>query len=83
MGPVVYGSDPGETFLGRDVGQHGGLLVSHAAQVDGHEKRRHLVVGHIACHIAVDGEGQFFMVQRTAVALLGDNIVHSHSFFSL
>ena len=66
--------------VGHDVGQHGGLLVSHAAQVDGHEKRRHLVVGHIACHIAVDGEGQFFMVQRTAVALLGDNIVHSHSF---
>ena len=66
--------------VGHDVGQHGGLLVSHAAQVDGHEKCRHLVVGHIACHIAVDGEGQFFMVQRTAVALLGDNIVHSHSF---
>ena len=21
MGPVVYGSDPGETFLGRDFGQ--------------------------------------------------------------
>ena len=66
--------------VGHDVGQHGGLLVSHAAQVDGHEQRRHLVVGHIACHIAVDGEGQLFMVQRAAVALLGDNIVHSHSF---
>ena len=66
--------------VGHDVGQHGGFLVSHAAQVNRHEQRRHLVVGHVPCHIAVDGKGKLVMVQRTAVAFLGDNIVHSHNF---
>lgn len=34
MGPVVYGSDPGETFLGRDFGQGKGYSEAIASEID-------------------------------------------------
>ena len=34
LGPVVYGSDPGETFLGRDFGQGKGYSETIAAEID-------------------------------------------------
>ena len=34
MGPVVYGTDPGETFLGRDFGQGKGYSENTAAEID-------------------------------------------------
>ena len=34
MGPVVYGSDPGETFLGRDFAQGKGYSETIAAEID-------------------------------------------------
>ena len=34
MGPVVYGSDPGETFLGRDFGQGKGYSETIASEID-------------------------------------------------
>ena len=34
MGPVVYGSDPGETFLGRDFTQGRGYSETIAAEID-------------------------------------------------
>ncbi len=34
MGPVVYGSDPGETFLGRDFSQGKGYSETIAAEID-------------------------------------------------
>ena len=34
MGAVVYGSDPGETFLGRDFGQGKGYSETIAAEID-------------------------------------------------
>ncbi len=38
LGPVVYGSDPGETFLGRDFGQGKGYSEDIASEID-HEIR--------------------------------------------
>ena len=38
LGPVVYGGDPGETFLGRDFGQGKGYSEAVAAEID-HEIR--------------------------------------------
>lgn len=35
MGPVVYGSEPGETFLGRDFAQGRGYSETIAAEIDG------------------------------------------------
>ena len=34
LGPVVYGTDPGETFLGRDFGQGRGYSENIAAEID-------------------------------------------------
>ena len=34
MGPVVYGTDPGETFLGRDFGQGKGYSENTASEID-------------------------------------------------
>ena len=34
MGPVVYGSDPGQTFLGRDFGQGKGYSEAIASEID-------------------------------------------------
>ena len=34
LGPVVYGSDPGETFLGRDLSQGRGYSETVAAEID-------------------------------------------------
>ena len=34
LGPVVYGSDPGETFLGRDLSQGKGYSETIAAEID-------------------------------------------------
>ena len=34
MGPVVYGSDPGEAFLGRDFGQGKGYSEAIASEID-------------------------------------------------
>ena len=34
LGPVVYGTDPGETFLGRDFGQGKGYSETTAAEID-------------------------------------------------
>ena len=34
MGPVVYGTDPGDTFLGRDFGQGEGYSENTAAEID-------------------------------------------------
>ena len=34
MGPVVYGNDPGETFLGRDFGQGKGYSEAIASEID-------------------------------------------------
>ena len=34
MGPVVYGGDPGETFLGRDFGQGKGYSEAIASEID-------------------------------------------------
>ena len=67
---------------GHDIGQHGSLLIGHAAQIDGHKQRRHLVVGHIPGHIAVDRKGKLLTVQRAAIAFFGDNIIHSHKLVS-
>ena len=34
LGPVVYGGDPGETFLGRDLGQGKGYSEAIASEID-------------------------------------------------
>ena len=34
LGPVVYGTDPSETFLGRDFGQGKGYSENIAAEID-------------------------------------------------
>ena len=34
LGPVVYGGDPGETFLGRDFGQGKGYSEAIASEID-------------------------------------------------
>ena len=34
MGPVVYGTDPGETYLGRDFGQGKGYSENTASEID-------------------------------------------------
>ena len=64
--------------VGHDLGEGGGLGVGHAAQVDGHEQRAHLVVGDLPGHIAVDGERDLGFAQRAAVALFGDDVIHPH-----
>ena len=65
-----------------DIGQLGSLGVSHAAQIDGHQQCGHLVIGHVARHITVYGKRQFLAVQRAAVPLFGDDIIHTHKQFS-
>ena len=60
------------------IGQFGGFGVGHTAQVNRHQQRRHLVIRHIARHIAVYGKCQFLAVQRAAVSLFGNDIIHTH-----
>lgn len=56
LGPVVYGTDPGETFLGRDLGQGRGYSETIAAEIDneirdildeGYEKARRILTEHM------------------------------------
>ena len=55
MGPVVYGSDPSQTFLGRDFSQGKGYSETIAAEIDSeirdivdeaYEKARRLLIDH-------------------------------------
>ena len=57
LGPVVYGTDPGETFLGRDFGQGKGYSETVAAEIDseirdiveeGYETARRILSEHMA-----------------------------------
>ena len=56
LGPVVYGSDPNETFLGRDFGQGKGYSESIASEIDneirdivdeGYETARRILTEHM------------------------------------
>ncbi len=56
LGPVVYGSDPEETFLGRDLGQGKGYSESIASEIDseirdivdeGYENARRILSEHM------------------------------------
>jgi len=59
-------------------GERGCLACVHAAQEDGHEKRRCLIVGNLACYIALDEVADFLGGERAAVALVLDDVVHAH-----
>ncbi|MDD4850451.1 MAG: ATP-dependent zinc metalloprotease FtsH [Gemmiger sp.] len=57
LGPVVYGTDPGETFLGRDFGQGKGYSETIASEIDneirdivdeGYERARRILTEHMA-----------------------------------
>ena len=57
LGPVVYGTDPGETFLGRDFGQGKGYSETIASEIDneirdivdeGYETARRILSEHMA-----------------------------------
>ncbi len=57
LGPVVYGGDPGETFLGRDFGQGKGYSEAIASEIDneirdivdeGYESARRILSEHMA-----------------------------------
>jgi len=57
LGPVVYGGDPGETFLGRDFGQGKGYSEAVASEIDheirdivdeGYETARRILNEHMA-----------------------------------
>ncbi|MGN0984053.1 MAG: ATP-dependent zinc metalloprotease FtsH, partial [Gemmiger sp.] len=56
LGPVVYGGDPGETFLGRDFGQGKGYSEAIASEIDneirdivdeGYETARRILTEHM------------------------------------
>ena len=57
LGPVVYGTDPSETFLGRDLGMDKGYSENIAAEIDneirdivdeGYETARRILTEHMA-----------------------------------
>ena len=59
-------------------GERGCLARVHAAEEDGHEERRRLIVGNLACYIALDEVADFLGGERAAVALVLDDVVHAH-----
>ena len=56
----------------------GGLRCRHAAQVNSHHQRTHLVIRDAARGKAVYRERDLLLRQRTAVPLFGDDIIHAH-----
>ena len=56
--------------------------IGHAAQVNCHQQGGHLVIRHTAIHITVDGKGNLCPRQGSAIALFGDDIIHTHLGFS-
>src|SRR5690606_26386828 len=54
------------------------LLVGHAAEVNGHRERSHLVVGNVAFRETFDQEADFLFRQLAAVPLLPDQVIHPH-----
>jgi hypothetical protein len=59
-------------------GQVGGLLVGHAAEVDGHRPGRGLVVGNAAGGDAADEEVDLGAAQFAAVAFLDNDVDWVH-----
>ena len=49
-------------------------------QINRHQKRRHLVIGHVAAREAIDKPLDFGAGQRFAVAFFGKNIYSAHVF---
>ena len=60
------------------IGQLRSLCVGHAPQIDCHHPCRHLVIGHLAAHKAVDDGLQFFPAVGAAIPLFGDQIINTH-----
>ena len=52
------------------IGEGGGLPVGHAAEVDGHEQRRHLVIRQLVLRIRRDEPPEFIRGQLAAVPFL-------------
>ena len=67
LGPVVYGSDPGETFLGRDLGHSRSYSEQVAAEIDG--EVRDLLDGAVesATNILCDHMEQLHIVAKELI----------------
>ena len=60
-----------------DLGEVGQLPLAQAAEIDGHQPGRDLVIGDVAPGVAGDDEVDLFPVQLQAVPLFGDDLIHS------
>src|SRR5512132_3178329 len=63
-------------------GERDGLRIRHAAQEDGHQQSRYLIISHVAGRIALNDESNLVARQRLAVTLLFNNVNRSHEFCS-
>jgi hypothetical protein len=59
------------------LGQRGHLLGDHAVDGDGHQQRRHLVVGDRPAREAFDEELDLARLERPAAALLVEELVNA------
>ena len=62
-----------------DAGERDDLVVVHAPEVDGHQKRRQLVVRDAAVQQAVDEEAELGVGDDAAVTLALNDVVGSHA----
>ena len=60
------------------IGQKGGLLLVHAAEIDGHGKGAGLIIWDLAAGVSLHEEFDFFFAKAIAIALRLYNVYHSH-----
>src|SRR6266571_230456 len=82
-GKAEIGKVQNFTRVKHRFGERDSLIIAHSAQIDGHQQRRHLVVGHVAVSVTADDEAYLVASKHATVALFGYDIDCSHYNFCI